>query len=261
MTDRTRPLRRRTPTLRAIAPVLVVAAVLVALAAPAGAHVDAEASTDGTGVTRIELSFSHGCEGEPTTTLRARSPEGATDVVAEEAPGWTSSVDGDQVTWTGGSVPDGQAASFAFTARLAQAEGTEVPVPVIQQCPTLANEWIEPPTDDTSEASSPAPVVAVPAGAGGQATAAEQPTPDPTAGDPTDGDEPITALDAEASQALPEGAGDPSAAEQAQASADDESAAAGGTAGLIVFLVVMAILIGGAGLLYLRNRRPRPPTS
>src|SRR3546814_21043732 len=61
-------------------------------------------------LTTVTFSFHHGKDGTATTGLEVKLPEGASVVEVPEEPGWTSSVDEAEgvVSWTGGSVPDGQ---------------------------------------------------------------------------------------------------------------------------------------------------------
>jgi len=243
--------RGRSRAARLTVGVATAAVAVVAMAAPVFAHVDAEATgVTADGATEIALSFEHGCGNEPTIEMRVRLPEGSSNAVAGEVPGFTAAVTDGQIAWTGGSVPDGDAATFPFTVKLAQADGTEVPLPVIQRCPDSQNDWIEVGGDDDgSEDSSPAPVIVVPVGGGGQAAAGvgtdAQPTEetDATMVTQTDGNETPTPVMAEET----EGVVDPS----------DIDNSAGG-AGLIVLLITSAVIIGGAVLLYVRNRKPTP---
>ena len=230
-----RPARSLAAALTAL---VATAVLLVVGTTAAAAHVDAEANdVTPDGFTRIVLSFHHGCEGQPTTALRVRLPEGATDVAAEDVEGFTAEVADGEVRWSGGSVPDGTEAEFAFSARLAQPDGTEVPVPTIQECPDGENAWIEPPTDDESEASSPAPVIVVPVGGGGQAT----PTVETTT---STADSTTTTVDA-----------DRPAAAAVAAAPEDESALGGGAVGFMVFAGVMVAVAGGAVYLVIRSRK------
>lgn len=243
---RNEPVARRTTKVVTFAALFALA--LGALAMPASAHVNAGAEATDEGLVRIALSFSHGCEGEPTVGLRARIPEGATEVTAEDVEGWTSEVTDTQVAWTGGSIPDHQEAEFAFTARLTQAPGETVEVPTIQECETTQIDWVEPPTDDHSEASNPAPTFTVPEGAvpGSDGEVPAEGDEDPDAGEPAE-DEEVTAI------SVPEDELTATADDQA-ASDDTEGANAGGNTGLVVFAIVVVVILGGGTILYLQNR-------
>ena len=143
-----RPLRRL-----AIAAAAGTAAFLV-LPVAAGAHVGAEAVTSD-GVTTVTFGFHHGCDGAATTGLRVQLPEGATDVEPQDVAGWTSEVSGGELTWTGGSVADGDDGEFTATMVLADAEGTTVFLPTIQECGTAQEAWID--RSDDPEAANAAP--------------------------------------------------------------------------------------------------------
>jgi len=251
-----RTTRRGTPRPRHLGFGIAAAAIsVVALASPAFAHVDAEATgVTADGATEVALGFHHGCGDEPTIEMKVQLPEGFSDAAPGPVEGFTGAVDGDTIVWTGGSVPDGEAAEFPFTVKLAQADGTEVPLPTIQRCPTTSNNWIEiagesaDDADTEDENSSPAPIIVVPAGGGGQAS-----------GDaPVSSDAPVTtATTVTTVQAAADASGDEAPTPITTTTANDVDNSAGG-AGLIVLLIVMAVIVGGAVLLYVRNRKPTP---
>lgn len=137
------------------------AAVLLALPAAAGAHVEATGETAG-GTTTVEFSFHHGCDGAPTTGLRIQLPEGATDVEPQDPEGWTSTVSGGELAWTGGSVPDHDEATFVATMTLVDPEGTTVFLPTIQQCGSAQEDWIDR-SDDAGAANAAPRITAGPA--------------------------------------------------------------------------------------------------
>jgi len=247
--------RGRSRAARLTVGVATAAVAVVAMAAPVFAHVDAEATgVTADGATEIALSFEHGCGNEPTIEMRVRLPEGSSNAVAGEVPGFTAAVTDGQIAWTGGSVPDGDAATFPFTVKLAQADGTEVPLPTIQRCPTSQNDWIEVGGDDDgSEDSSPAPVIVVPVGGGGQAAGGVGTDTQPDA-QPTDDTDATMVTQTDGAEApTPVMATD---AEEATDTSDIDNSAGG--AGLIVLLIASGVIIGGAVLLYVRNRRPTP---
>ncbi len=207
-----------------------------ALAAPAWAHVEAELSTvSDTGRAEVSFSFHHGCDGEATTALRIQTPAAVTDVTLEPHQGFTSNVSDTEFGWSGGSVPDGEEATFTATVQLSGQEGDVVAFPTIQQCgDTEAEDWIDDPAagDSSDETEHPAPSIVLPAtyatpGADAPTTASSAPT----------GLVTTTTL---ADNATPE---------------TSES----NTAGLVVFVVIVVVLVGGAAYLIVSNRRPRPP--
>lgn len=150
-------MHRRTRLFIATAAAIPAAALW---ALPASAHVDAAIdSQDGSTVT-ITWSFEHGCEEQPTTGLEIKLPDGTTNVEPQSPAGWTAALrDGTVLTWTGGSIPDGEAAAFTASMTLTAAEGDTVPLPTIQQCGDTSTEWIQTPGADGAEPEHPAPTV------------------------------------------------------------------------------------------------------
>lgn len=213
-----------------LAGLVAVPVATIALALPASAHVEGSATAAGGGLTTVTLNVEHGCADLPLTGLRVQMPAGASEVSAASLPGWESSAGRQEIVWSGGSQPAHEAIDMVFTLKLAQAPGEEVSFPTIETCPGAEIAWIEGPNPDGSEAEHPAPTITVPA-AGGSAAAEVTTTTMGTHSTATMAPEqtPITQKGSETHNA-----------------------------GLIVLLVVMAIIIGGAIVLYLRNRRPKP---
>lgn len=138
-------------------PALVLAA-LVALAGPAGAHVDVEAEEPVAGATtRLTFSFRHGKDGAATTGLEVLLPEGTEVVEVPEVPGWDSELDAaaGTVAWTGGPAPDGVGASFPLVVTLPEVEG-EVLFKTIQVTEAGELAWIQEEADP-EEGAYPAP--------------------------------------------------------------------------------------------------------
>jgi uncharacterized protein YcnI len=215
-------------------------ALLVVAMAPgrAGAHVSSEEQPATAGSpTPVTFSFDHGCDGEPTTYLRVQIPEDVTDVAPQDPAGWTSTLTGDELRWDGGSVPSGQAAAFTATMVFTVAEGTVVHFPTIQGCPTKENAWIQIPNAAEPEPQHPAPQVVV-----GVAT-------DATLAADDDGDH---AGDAPASATATTVTREPLAASPVTETGSERN-----NVGLVVLLVVVAVIVGGATILYFRHR-PRP---
>lgn len=230
----TRPHGRRAAVAAAL--VAAVVAVLAVSAGPAGAHVTSqnEPAASG-GRTPVTFSFDHGCNGQPTTYLRVQIPDGVTDVVPENPAGWTSTANGGELRWEGGSVPNGQVASFTATMTISAPEGTVVRFPTIQGCPTAQSAWIQIPDAANPDPAYPAPSITV--GAAGAATlAAEPPTTSTTA--PTTTSSTVTRQPLEATPVTKTGSEENSV-------------------GVWVFAGVVLIIAGGALILYLRHRRPR----
>lgn len=165
----TRSPRRSALTLTGIA--LGGALVLAApLAASAHVHVHAEGAAAGA-TSRLDFSFSHGCDGSPTTALVFDVPEGVANVTPVVDGVWKiSRVLGDdgtptQVTYTALTpIEDGLAASASFDALFSSDVGdTDIAFPVTQRCEVGETAWTQVAEDgqDPEELESPAPVVAV----------------------------------------------------------------------------------------------------
>lgn len=146
----------------------------LALAVPmaASAHVHAHADGAAAGATsRVEFSFSHGCDGSPTTALVVDVPEGVDNATPVVDGAWSISREiGDdglatQITYTAVTpVEDGFAASIELDALFgSETGGTEIAFPVTQTCETGETAWVEVAEDgeDPEQLESPAPTVAV----------------------------------------------------------------------------------------------------
>ena len=124
------------------------------------------------------LIIGHGCEGSPTVEVRVRIPPGMVAVKPMPKPGWDLQVNtgpypepvltGDEsftegvqeISWSGGSLPDAWYDDFIFRGRLPDAEpGTVIYFPVLQNCLEGEHRWIE--TTGDGESDSPAPAVTI----------------------------------------------------------------------------------------------------
>lgn len=163
------PRRRRAPLLAGL--VAGGALVLAApLAASAHVHVTPDESAAGT-TTRLDFSFSHGCEDSPTTSIAISIPDGVDGVTPVLDGAWTIDrevgTDGipTKVTYTAVTpVESGVAASVALDVIFASsASGTQVAFPVLQTCEVGQTDWAEVAEEGQSEddLDSPAPVVRV----------------------------------------------------------------------------------------------------
>ena len=223
---------RRTPLLLLAA--LTALMAIVALAGPASAHTGTKATAAAEGRTLITYSFSHGCDGAPTVGLRAQLPAGATGVIASNPEGWTSVVSATEIHWTGPAIADGATANFDAAMVLAQPVGSTITLPNIQECTGGAElAWIGTPSADTGESSRPAPTIVVPE----NATVAPNATPVTTAVTSTSSSTSGTARMATETNAI---------TEEGSAQSD---------AGRWVFLGVCAVIVVGAGVLYLKYRK------
>ena len=204
---------------------------LVALAGPAAAHAEANATAEAAGRTGVTVSLTHGCDGNPTTGLRVSLPAGATAVKGIDSDGWISSVTTSEISWIGGSLPATKAGGFAFSLVITQPPGSTVVLPTIQRCANNSEiAWIEKNTGNHSESGHPAPQFAVPINDSAAVTV--------TAG--SNGSPASTARMATQSNAITNEGSETS------------------TAGQYVFIGVCAVLVGGAGALFLKYRKKSP---
>jgi uncharacterized protein YcnI len=223
--------RRRGAPRAALAATLATVALALIGPRPAGAHVEAEEPAVGPdGATTVEFSFDHGCDGQPTTSLRVQIPDGVTDVVPEPREGWQVQISASEFGWAGGSIPDAEAATFRAAMRVSGEAGTTIYFPTLQGCPTAELAWIERPDPDGPEPEDVAPSVTL------TETIAPVGTVDGA------GNEDATATTATESL------------EQAAPAAGDDEASARSTAGLVTIVVVVLLIGGGAAVLYLRYR-------
>lgn len=149
-------------------------ALALPLAASAHVHVTPE-EVAANGSTRIDFSFSHGCDGSPTTALVVDIPaeaQGATPVIDGA---WTITTEAGEngvptrVTYTAvAPIPDAYAASAGMNVIFpGSAEGESFAFPVTQQCETGEAAWVQVAEDgqDPDDLEYPAPVVVVGAAA------------------------------------------------------------------------------------------------
>jgi uncharacterized protein YcnI len=130
------------------------------------AHVDASAGAESSiqpdGQASVQFAFDHGCDGQPTTSLRVQIPAGVTDVVPQPVAGWQTAVSAAEFSWTGGSIPDAQPAEFAVTMRVSGEAGSTIWFPAVQGCPTAEEAWIAIPAPGEAEPANPAPSIELP---------------------------------------------------------------------------------------------------
>jgi uncharacterized protein YcnI len=152
----------------------VVAGAVLAVAAPlaAAAHVHVSPTESAAGAsTRLDFSFSHGCDDSPTTALVFDIPEGIDAVTPVLDGAWTitreAGADGiaTRVVYTAAQpVESGVSATVALDVVFASAAaGTDVAFPVTQECTVGAIAWVEIADEgqDPHDLDAPAPVVSV----------------------------------------------------------------------------------------------------
>lgn len=159
------------------------ASALGLAAAPALAHASLESSEAPAGAAyRAVIRIGHGCEGQPTNTLRVTLPEGFYDAKPMPKAGWTlETVKGAyaqpfdnhgtemtegtrQVIWSGGALQDDWYDEFVIRGTIGKdvAPGTVLHFPVVQECASARAEWTD--VSGQAKVENPAPRVTVTAG-------------------------------------------------------------------------------------------------
>src|SRR5699024_7256548 len=126
------------------------------------------------------LRVGHGCDGNATTAIRVKIPEGVIAVKPMPKPGWKlTTKEGDyaqayeyygetlthsvtQIAWTEGHLPDAWYDEVVFRVRLPDAPAaTTVYFPVVQECVDGVHRWISVPAQGESaeDYDEPAPGV------------------------------------------------------------------------------------------------------
>ena len=166
------------------------AGLALALGAPlaASAHVHVTPGTASAGGTEtLAFSFSHGCDGSPTTALAIDIPDGVGNVTPAVQGGWSITrelgADGvpTRVVYTAAApVEDGLKATVSMDVLFTEdAAGTTLAFPVTQTCAEGETAWTQIAEDgeDPHDLDAPAPLVEVGAVAddadAGHATGAE----------------------------------------------------------------------------------------
>lgn len=149
--------------LRAVQSTVLTLAALALYALPAAAHVTLETRAyPADDTAKLVLKVPHGCEGSPTVTLRVRIPDNVLNVKPQPKAGWqlatvmgrlakpitgehgqtiTESVR--EIVWSGGRLEDQHYDEFAFRGQMPNLPGATIYIPVVQECETGVNRWIE----------------------------------------------------------------------------------------------------------------------
>ncbi|WP_194408981.1 YcnI family protein [Microbacterium cremeum] len=145
-------------------------AVAAPLAASAHVHVDPGTASAG-GTATLAFSFSHGCDGSPTTSLAIDIPEGVGNATPVVQGGWTIQRETDadgvptRVVFTAGTpIEDHLKASVSMDVLFDEsAAGTPIAFPVTQTCVAGETAWTQVAADgeDPHDLDAPAPVVEV----------------------------------------------------------------------------------------------------
>jgi len=143
---------------------LRLALAMIAVAAPAAAHVAIQPLTATAGAYQVlRFAVGHGCGQAATTALRVELPAGIQTARPQPKPGWTVAVerDGEQpkaVVWKGGPLPADQFDEFLILVRL-PAEGATLAFPAIQTCGADETRWVEPTPEGGPRPRQPAPML------------------------------------------------------------------------------------------------------
>ena len=137
------------------------------LAQPAFAHVEPDPESVPAGSTgTITFNVEHGCEESNTVRLEMQLADGVTDPTPAAIDGWTSSVAGGVITWTGGPQPHDQELLVPVEMTFPNSPGDVLLFPLVQTCEQGEVRWIDPPNPDGSEPEDPAPTVTLTAAQG-----------------------------------------------------------------------------------------------
>lgn len=236
---------------------LFLAVAFAAVAATAAhAHVGIEPAAIPAASTRtVTFTVPHGCAGSPTTRLAIRFPAWVETVEPRPAPSWESEVavdaeGGTVVTWTGGTIPDGERGEFRVRLRVAPEAGEAIFLPTVQTCKEGRYRWIQLPADGETERDldTPAPRLALLA-------------PEPETTDPTLTTAATTTAPATTTTTTPHAAPETIAADTDAVEATtvvEPRATEASTFNPWLFPASVAVVVIGAGgaIILLRRRRP-----
>jgi uncharacterized protein YcnI len=157
---------------------IIVGVLAAALITPAIGHVTLEPQEAkiGGGYKAV-LRVPHGCNGNATTSVRVKIPEGVIGVKPMPKPGWTlTTTTGKypkiyklfhneltegviEIGWSGGRLPDAWYDEFIFTGFLTGDldPSGKLFFPVVQECEKGMHRWIEIPEAGKSRSDYPEP--------------------------------------------------------------------------------------------------------
>lgn len=144
---------------------LGTAALVLVAPAAASAHVHVTpTSTEAGATSELDFSFSHGCDGSPTTAVEVTIPDEVGSVALIANAGWdvaSGLQDGTRVvSFTADKpTPDGVRETLALEVTLPEdaADGTVLAFPTLQMCETGETLW----GDADPEADTPAPSITI----------------------------------------------------------------------------------------------------
>ncbi len=243
---------------------VVTTCAVVALASPAFAHIDPDPEEAPAGSEQsVGFTVQHGCDGSPTIELDMRLPEGVSSAVPQPPDGWTGTIDGNVVTFVGGPLADDVELTFRVSMILPMLPGTTIFFPFVQRCQLGEIRWIDIPQDGSGEElDEPAPAMLLAAALPGTteppaSTSTTEPTIAPTttsppatsSSNPASTEAPVS-TDLSGSSSLPTS---PPTGSDPFGTADTSK----GGAGTAIFVVVIGVVILGAGGLTWQARRRR----
>jgi periplasmic copper chaperone A len=192
----------------------VVSAIGLVVVAQAGAHAEITPKKLPAASTSTFVLSVAGEESAPTVKVAVQLPPGLSNVKPAPVRGWQANFGGNVITWTGGTIRQGQNGEFEIAALLPDTPGRTLKFPTVQ---TYGNgtvvRWIGAPSSEM-----PAPTI--------ELTAARATPPPP----------PVTEPPPTTTAAAPE--------------SDDDS----GSTGWLIGAVVLVVLIGAAAALLWRRR-------
>ena len=221
---------------RVLFPLVATATTVLATAGLASAHIHPDPLAMAAGTTgTVGFAIEHGCDGSPTTDLQIQIPDGVTGVGPVAKDGWTSTITGNVVEFTGGSLAADVTDHFDL-ALTAPAQPGDVHFKIIQNCAQGELDWIEIAAAGAAEPAHPAPTLKV---TQGPPTSADL-TPEPESTDAT-GTVVINAAAPTSTSII------------AVTTADS-----GNTGTIVVVAVVAAVVLIGGGVALARRRNGTP---
>ncbi|MGY3126835.1 uncharacterized protein YcnI [Agrococcus sp. UYP33] len=144
--------------------IAATALVVLGPAAAASAHVHVTPSSTEAGATsELAFTFSHGCDGSPTTGVAVTIPEEVPAVTLIANPGWDVALDvadGRVVRFTADEpMPDGVRETLELEVTLPEdaADGTVLAFPALQSCEVGESDW----SSDDQASETPAPILTI----------------------------------------------------------------------------------------------------
>jgi uncharacterized protein YcnI len=159
-------------------------AAFIVIAGPASAHITFENKSVAPGSTvKFVLRIPHGCSGSATTAIRVAIPDSLSEAKPQPKPGWALAISSDnvekvssaatpshgeagpvkEIAWTGGKLDDAFYDEFIFRATVGKGASGRIFVPVVQQCESGVERWIDIPSEGgaSDDLKNPAPSVRV----------------------------------------------------------------------------------------------------